>query len=292
MMNQDYYISNIKYFFFSFNNNNKSSQMKQVYVAIITFFVLNISPLTEAFAWGTTGHRVIAEVAERNLNRKTKNRLFLLIGKQKLAYYANWPDQLKSDTTDKWKHTTSNWHYINLTPNLSRSTFEDSVRNYKKESVYDRIPYVQQKLRDHSLSNKERIDYLAFLVHFMGDMHQPMHVGRYADLGGNKITLNWFGHPTNLHKVWDTDLVDFQKWSYTEYATVIDVVSINEKKQIMSGNRLDWLFESYTLANDIYAHAAVGDNLSYSYPYKYSDKMNLQLLRAGLRLARILNETL
>lgn len=259
---------------------------------IISFNLLFVCFAYKSLAWGTTGHRVVAEIAERNLNSKAKKNLYKLIGKQKMAFYANWADNLRSDTTDKWKHTTGGWHYINLPSGLSTQAFYDSVRNYKKENVYSQIPLLENKIKDKSLSVDERKSYLAFLIHFMGDLHQPMHVAKAEDLGGNKISVNWFGKPSNLHQVWDSDMIDFQKWSYTEYATVLNVISDNEKKAIQKGPMLNWLYESYVFTNEIYARTPFGANLSYNYVYIFTDKMNYQLLKAGIRLAKILNEIL
>ena len=259
-------------------------------ITSLCFCMLLLS--ANAMAWGTTGHRVVSEVAERHLSKKAKQNLHALIGKQKLAYWANWADNQRSDTTGKWKHTTGTWHYINLPGNLTQQAFYDAVRNYPTESVYTQIDFLKNKVKDRSLSKEERKDYLAFLIHFTGDLHQPMHIGRADDLGGNKVSVNWFGKSSNLHTVWDTDLVDFQKWSYTEYATVLDIVSQNEVRNIQSGSMLDWLYETYQLTNEIYRVTPFGSNLSYQYTYYYTDKMNLQLLRAGLRLAKILNEVL
>lgn len=262
--------------------------MKKLFITLIALTLIADS----VWAWGTTGHRVVSEIAERHLSAKAKKNLHSLIGKQKLAYWANWADNQRSDTTGKWKHTTGTWHYINLPGGLSQQAFYDAVKNYPKESVYSQIDFLKRKVKDKSLSKEERKDYLAFLIHFVGDLHQPMHTGRAEDLGGNKVNVNWFGRQTNLHSLWDTEMVDFQKWSYTEYATVLDIVSHNEVKQIQSGSMVEWLYQTYQLSNEIYATTPFGSNLSYEYAYYNADKMNLQLLRAGLRLAHILNEVL
>lgn len=258
----------------------------------VLFFLGLIIISQSAFAWGTTGHRVIAEVAERNLSKKAKRNLHKLIGKEKLAFWANWPDFLKSDTTDKWKHTTGSWHYINIPSFLPRPQFERAVAAFPQESVVTQITYLKNKVADKSLAQQDRKEALAFLIHMVGDLHQPMHVGRPDDLGGNKVQISWFGKPTNLHTLWDSGIIDFQQWSYTEYATVLDVKSASEKQHIQSGSLLDWLFESYTLTNEIYARTPFGANLSYDYNYIFVDKMNEQLYAGGLRLAKILNQVL
>lgn len=93
-----------------------------------------------------------------------------------------------------------------------------------------------------------------FPIHIVGDMAQPMHTGRAGDLGGNKIDVTYFGKKTNLHSVWDSDLIDSQKYSYTEFAKLIDIKSKDEVKKVQSGTLADWIYETHKLANNIYAN--------------------------------------
>lgn len=127
------------------------------------------------------------------------------------------------------------------------------------------------------------------MIHLLGDAHQPMHVSRAEDLGGNKIAVTFFGKGSNIHRVWDSDLVDNEKWSYTEYARVLDY----EKyffKQYTQSTFEDWLYESHELANLIYDDVAKDNKLSYDYIFRFKDPMEKALLKAGLRLAKELNE--
>src|SRR5690606_37492637 len=109
--------------------------------------------------------------------------------------------------------------------------------------------------------------YLYFLIHIIGDAHQPLHVGREEDLGGNKVTLEWFGSKTNLHTIWDSKLIDFEKYSYSEYADVLNRVSKKEIKEIQKRSLENWIFDSYTLSNKIYSEVTKDDNLKYRYHY-------------------------
>ena len=130
------------------------------------------------------------------------------------------------------------------------------------------------------------------MIHLAGDAAQPMHVGRFEDLGGNRIKLNYFGASTNLHSLWDSKMVDFGKYSYTEYARVLDVKSKEEVKTIQLGTLEDWLYDSQKAANRIYANSKPDSNYSYDYNYKFQPLVERQLLYGGLRLAKILNEVL
>ena len=258
--------------------------LKKIFIAV--FFIFGIA---EASAWGVTGHRVVAEIAENHLTNRAKRKLKKLIGKQKLAYWANWPDNVRN--SPEWKNT-STWHYVNIPPQESKEQFIEQLKNNNKPNIYTAIQNVKGIIVDKNTPDADREIYLRFLVHFLGDMMQPMHTGREEDLGGNLIKIQFFKKDTNLHSLWDSGLIDNTKYSYTEYARVLDVKSKEEINQIQSGSLEDWLYESHQAANQLYASVKPGENYSYDYQQQYKDLLERQLLHAGLRLAKILNEVL
>ena len=258
--------------------------LKKIFIAV--FFIFGIA---EASAWGVTGHRVVAEIAENHLTNRAKRKLKKLIGKQKLAYWANWPDNVRN--SPEWKNT-STWHYVNIPLQESKEQFIEQLKNNNKPNIYTAIQNVKGIIVDKNTPDADREIYLRFLVHFLGDMMQPMHTGREEDLGGNLIKIQFFKKDTNLHSLWDSGLIDNTKYSYTEYARVLDVKSKEEIKQIQSGSLEDWLYESHQAANQLYASVKPGENYSYDYQEQYKDLLERQLLHAGLRLAKILNEVL
>ena len=258
--------------------------LKKIFIAV--FFIFGIA---EASAWGVTGHRVVAEIAENHLTNRAKRKLKKLIGKQKLAYWANWPDNVRN--SPEWKNT-STWHYVNIPPQESKEQFIEQLKNNNKPNIYTAIQNVKGIIVDKNTPDADREIYLRFLVHFLGDMMQPMHTGREEDLGGNLIKIQFFKKDTNLHSLWDSGLIDNTKYSYTEFARVLDVKSKEEIKQIQSGSLEDWLYESHQAANQLYASVKPGENYSYDYQEQYKDLLERQLLHAGLRLAKILNEVL
>lgn len=243
------------------------------------------------YCWGTTGHRVIAEIAQNHLTRKAKRHLKKIIGDEKLAYWANWPDFIKADTTGVWK-STEQWHYVNVDSQKNFKSFDESLKVQKAPNIYTQIKILSDQINDKNTPKKDREIALRFLIHLMGDLAQPLHVGRAEDLGGNKIKLQFFGEKTNLHSLWDTKLVDFQKYSYTEFATILDVKSKDEVKKIQSGTLEDWFWDSHQEANRIYANSVADTNYSYDYNYKFNDLLERQLLYGGLRLAKVLNQIL
>ena len=257
--------------------------MKLKFLIPLCVFILSFS---QAQAWGTIGHRVIAEIAERNLTKKAKRNIYKVTENQKLAYFANWPDFVKSDSRFK---DNDSWHYINLEANLSEEECREALENSSEKNLYKRVLILIDELEKDNLSDEKEREYLYYLIHMIGDAHQPMHMGRPQDLGGNKISVKWFGQPTNIHAVWDSKLVDFEKYSYTEYAEVLDVLTKKEKKSVQQGELKHWLFDSHILANEIYADAASREDLRYEYHYKYKKMVEDQMMKAGLRLAKVLN---
>lgn len=257
--------------------------LKKLFVVALFLLTTQIS-----FAWGTIGHRIVAEIAERNLTKKAKKNIEKIYGNQKLAYWANWPDFIKSNPDFNY---SSSWHYVNIPGNLDYDTYVKTMDETSEDNMYKRgLILIDELKNDKNLSALEKQQKLSFLIHILGDSHQPMHVGRAEDLGGNKITVEWFGKRANIHSVWDSSLVDYEKYSYTEYSDVLDIKSKKENKKIIEKDYIDWIFETYQLSNNIYEEVQANDSLGYKYHYLNKENVENQLLKGGLRLAKILNE--
>lgn len=243
----------------------------------------------ELLAWGMTGHRVVAQIADQNIKSSTRKKINKLLDNMPVAYWANWPDFIKSDKTGEYDHTHI-WHYVNAPGNLSKEDFIAYIKNVKQDNIYKEITLLERTIADKVSSVQQKRVALYFLVHLMGDVHQPMHVGREEDLGGNRISVLWFNDKSNLHAVWDGKLIDYMKYSYTEYANLLNTISKEKKKTLQAGTLEDWLYESHCVANEIYSSVNNEDRLSFDYAYKYTDVVELQLQRGGLRLAAILDQ--
>jgi len=261
------------------------NHVKKVFLVVLLF-----APLY-SFCWGVTGHRVVAEIAQRHLSVKAKKELKKLIGSESLAQWANWPDFIKSDTTHVWD-MASKWHYVNIQGNLGIDEFMSKLQSLPGENLYTQIKAMTVQLKDKSLSQEKRQIALRFLIHLAGDLHQPLHVGREEDQGGNKISVTWFDKQTNLHAVWDGSLVDFQQYSYTEYARVLDIASVDDVKAWQQSSLEEWFYESYTLANKVYATVPADGKLGYKYNYIFQNDLDRQLLKGGVRLAELINQAL
>jgi len=233
--------------------------------------------------WGKTGHRVTGQIAENHLTGKAKRALKDLLDGHSLAFVSTFADEIKADRNYA---RFSPWHYVNYPLGMR---YGDSKKS-KYGDLITAIEECKRIVKDKNSSRENRVFYLKMLVHLIGDLHQPMHTGRAEDKGGNDIQLQWFGKRTNLHRVWDKNLIESYGMTYTELANELDQVSRKERKKIQEGTIYDWIDESHQLCGKIYDSIKVGEKLSYRYGYEYNDILFQQLQRGGLRLAKVLND--
>lgn len=251
---------------------------------IVVFVVLFSSvSLTASDDWGKTGHRTMGEIAAKHLSKRAAKKISALLGGESLAFVSTYADEIRSDDTYR---KYGPWHYVNF-PFGGR--YENTPKN-KKGDIIVGIQNCIDVLKDATSSQKDKEFYLRLLVHFIGDLHMPLHVGLKEDKGGNSFKVKWFGKQTNLHSVWDTKIIEGYGMSFTELTSNVDALSKKEIQTIQSGAVTDWMYESRALCEDVYANTSVGENLGYKYMYRYVNVSRKQLQKAGLRLASILNE--
>ncbi len=238
--------------------------------------------------WGATGHRVVGEVANSHLTRRAKRRIRKILGNESIAISSNWADFIKSDTAMKYIEP---WHYINAPWHLNYPDFSAYLQRDSIVDAFTKLNFLISELKNKNLSMEKKRMYLRLVIHIVGDIHQPLHVGRAEDLGGNKIKVFWFNEPTNLHALWDDKLIEFQKLSYTEYTANINHATTEQRTAWQAQPLSGWLFESYQLADKVYKSVTQPDQkLSYRYNYDHVEMMNGQLLKGGVRLAGLLNQ--
>lgn len=232
------------------------------------------------FAWGPNGHRIVGRIAMNHLTDEAARAVQCLIGPEGLDQVSTWPDEIRSDPA--WKKADP-WHFISIDDN---ETLETTQRDPNGD-VLEAIQRFTGVLRDPQASREARQEALKFLVHFVGDVHQPLHVGRRADRGGNSIKVMLFGQDTNLHSVWDGGLIDSEKLSFSEFAAFIDHPTLQELQTWQSATPADWVNESKAARDRVYQ---TGDGkLSYPYAYVELPLIKRRLLQAGVRLAGLLN---
>lgn len=234
--------------------------------------------------WGKKGHRVTGHLAEKHLTRKAKRAIKDLLDGHSLAFVSNFADEIKSER----KYSAYNsWHYVNYPLGTTYANSEKS----KFGDVVTAIAHCKSVLLDENSTRGDKVFHLKLLVHFIGDLHQPLHAGRAGDKGGNDIQLRWFNEGSNLHKVWDTNLLESYGMAYQELADELDrATTKKERKLLQQGSVVNWADESHLLAEEIYGSAKVGEKLRYGYSYKYNEVMFDRLKKGGYRLAKVLND--
>lgn len=238
----------------------------------------NVNPI-----WGPTGHRTVGKIADEYLKPSTKRQIKKLLNRKSLAFVSTFADEIKSDKRYK---KFSSWHYVNMPFN---ETYETSSKNPKGDLVSG-IDFCKKVIQDKNASTDDKAFYLKLLIHLIGDLHQPMHIGLKEDRGGNDIKLQWFYKDSNLHKVWDSNMIESFNMSYTELAENANFLSKKQVKAIQKGSVVDWANETHVLTKRIYDSAKEGDNLRYKYSYKYLETVRIQLQKGGIRLAKVLND--
>ncbi len=234
----------------------------------------------ESIAWGPTGHRVTGLIAEKHLNAKAKKKLRSILGQQSLAISGTWMDDVRSDSTYDYMN---DWHWVTVE---TGETYDQSKKN-KNGDVIMTLELIISELKSGKLDAQKELEAIRILVHLVGDIHQPLHVGCCDDRGGNGVRLKWFGSDANLHGIWDSNMIDGTKLSYTELAESLGTPADATVKSWQSASVRDWATESMSYRKQVY-NTGKG-TLGYDYAYQNMPLVNERLLKAGVRLAGILN---
>ena len=258
--------------------------MKTFFTCLIAlFFLIPTNIKASNNFWGPTGHRVVGKIADNYLKGKAKREVKRLLKRQSLAFVSTFADEIKSDKRYNEFYT---WHYINMPFDVN---YQDSKKNPDGDLVTG-IEYCKKVISDKNASDEDKAFYLKLLIHLIGDLHQPMHVGLEEDRGGNDFKVQWFYEDSNLHRVWDSEMINEFDMSYNELAENADVLTKNQIKAIQEGSIIDWVNETHELTKKVYTSAKPEENLRYRYSYNNFKTVRSQLQIAGIRLAKVLNE--
>ena len=250
----------------------------------LTIFI--VIGIFSSFNWGSTGHRVIAEVASNYLTDNARLEINKILNGETLVNASTYADDIKSDTRyDKYY----NWHFLNMELD---DDYQD-ITPSENGDVYVAINQCIDILESRSASNLEKSFYLKLLVHFVGDLHQPLHIGRYEDRGANRVYVKWFGRNSNLHRVWDSEMINSHNMSYSELAVNLPdpnfQIFTKEADKFERNDVLEWIDEIHEYTKKIYNDVSIDDRLGYEYQYENFGTVKDLLLVGGIRLAKILN---
>ena len=260
--------------------------MAHKYYIFIVLLCTLLAPV-HGFSWGENGHRIVATIAENRLSPVAKKAIKDILGQESMVQASTWMDFIKSD--HEWNFSKP-YHHVNIPDGQDYWTSKKNPQG----DIVRAIIYYEDVLRDKKSSKQDKNTALKFLIHLIGDIHQPLHVGRQDDVGGNKVFIKWFSEETNLHRVWDESLIAFQKLSYTEYTNFIDHINSKDARVWEKASVINWVNESMEKRKKIYS-GLVDENgktvhrLSYEYNFDNIEMLNDCLRRAGVRLAKFLN---
>ena len=255
--------------------------MKKLVLLSLSFLLFTSIAKVEFF-WGQTGHRVVGHIADGMLSKKAQKNVRRVLGHETLAEVSTWMDEVRSDRAYDYART---WHYTTIPDG---ETY-DSAEKQPNGDVIWAIERIINKLKGGKLTEEEEAVNLKFLVHLVGDIHQPLHVGNGEDRGGNDVKVKWFNTDTNLHSVWDTRMIDGKQYSYTELANKINHPTKQDIKNWQAATVREWAAESMAYRGRVYD---IPDNnrLSYRYSYDNFEVVEYRLLQAGVRLAGVIND--
>lgn len=253
------------------------------WILLVAFFLLiPTETLDKDKVWGQNGHRIVGDIAADYLSPEAREEVDRVLGHESIAIASTWMDEVRSDPDYDYMET---WHWVTIPDGM---TYEETEKNPDGDLI-NALRTAIEELKSGSLSAKEEAEKLKIVIHLVGDIHQPLHVGTGEDQGGNQVEVEWFYEESNLHRVWDSEMIDDRQLSYTEFSTAINHPSDKQRDNWQDSNVIDWADEAMELRDQVYD---LPDNrqLSYEYQYKNKDLLDRQLLKGGVRLAGVLNE--
>jgi hypothetical protein len=254
--------------------------MKNLKIYIFSILILSsFSSLDSSVVWGEIGHKVVGEIAERKLNPNVKLIINELLDGESMANASTWADEIKSDPLYK---QYSPWHYVNMPLDKEYS----DIKKNEKGDIVSTLKKSIKVLKNPESTKELKSFYLKFLIHLVGDIHQPLHTGRFEDRGGNDIKLSFLGKSTNFHIVWDVHIIEHLKKDYIELSN--ELMSMNEVD--FSLNPDDWVYETHQDVKILYAEIEKSNVIDNKYINNKIPFIKHKLFKAGSTLAGVLND--
>ena len=243
-------------------------------------------------AWDATGHAIVAMLAEERLTPNTRAAVAELLEGQSMAEVSSWPDQVRNKQT-------APWHYVNI--EIEETQYVPDRHCPDRQCVIAQIERFRQTLTDPSINSEKRKKALKYLVHFVGDLHQPLHAGQNHDRGGNDVKVEFLGQtvnpftkkPWNLHQVWDNGLLDqYAPVPKQAVAKINLYLKAHPEAEETSGQVIEWAMQSHDQARDHAYRFGSNQRLDDQYLNQALPVVEAQLARASVRLAHLLNTAL
>jgi S1/P1 Nuclease len=236
-----------------------------------------------AAAWGSKGHQIIARIAYDNLSSRARQQAVQLLKGATLESVSTWADDLAVRRTGG-----GGTHTVDIP--LERDYYVRDKDCPNDKCLIETLNNYINVLASPKESDARRAEALKYVVHLVGDLHQPLNCADNKDKGGNTFVVTFFGRKTNLRAVWDTGLIDQTNMSVLLWAKQLEAESVPVQGAYTKGTIIDWALESHRLARS--AYAIKGNSLDKSYYDAMLPIVKSQLSKGGIRLAKILNDTL
>ncbi|MEM9670461.1 MAG: S1/P1 nuclease [Pseudomonadota bacterium] len=254
--------------------------MRLLAVVLATFIAT-----APSHAWGKTGHRVTGAIAEEYLSAEAKAAVEDLLGPGGgLAEASTWPDFMRSSPEFFWRMEAGPYHYVTVPDGL---TYAETVVPPEGNAVSALAEFRDTLLSDAATREEKQLA-LRFIVHLIGDLHQPLHVGNGTDRGGNDFLVVFFDEVSNLHKIWDEDIIDREQLSYTEWANwALPKISQDLLNDWWTNDPEIWISESVAIRDTVYPNTR---DLKWGYVFAHRETIRTRLSQGGVRIAAYLNE--
>jgi hypothetical protein len=254
-------------------------------LALIPQLAQAATPWTSA-RWWDLGHRIVARIAEQRLTPSAREAVREILAGQSLEDASVWADNIRN-----YRHDADKLHYVNIP--LAAMAYDAARDCPGGRCIIAAIAAERRVLADPTASPLDRTEALRFLVHFMGDLHQPLHVANNSDRGGNRRIVYLRGDSTDLHKVWDGELLEREGVTETPYfETLRREMDTLDLAALERGTVVDWAMEGHRLAAEYAYRVPRGGWLGDAYIEANRPLIDHALIAAGVRLAKVLNEAL
>lgn len=232
-----------------------------------------------SFAWGKKGHGIVAEIAFAYLDKNAKEAVTKILAGMSVEEAGSWMDEVRGDHKYDYMKT---WHYVNIDKGsqYSASKKDDNIIN----ALNNAIAELEHK---DKLSEEDIKKNLLIIFHLAGDLHMPLHVGYGNDKGGNDVQVKYLGHPSNLHRVWDTEIIESEKITANDCLLLQKNFSKDEIASLKVINVEEWIHEPRALLNKVY-NLPPDNAIDQDYVNKNKPVVEQQLLIAGIRLSAVL----
>lgn len=243
-------------------------------------------------AWDATGHAIVAMLAEERLTPQTREAVVMMLEGQSMVDVASWPDQVRNKQT-------APWHYVNI--EVEETQYESDRHCPERQCVVGQIERFRETLANPLINPQKRQKALKYLIHFVGDLHQPLHAGQNHDRGGNDVKVVFLGQTVNphtkkawnLHQVWDNGLLDQYAADPKQATARLNQWLASQNEADLSGGSVtDWAMQSHDQARDHAYQFEADKRLDEDYVKQALPVIEGQIAMAGVRLAHLLNTTL